>query len=63
MSDMDIATFRKLVAEARAKNPRCCYCGRDLSKTKRVMYMKYQRRIACVNCPEAVAMPLNASDN
>lgn len=59
---MDIETFRRLVSKARAKNPNCCYCGKDLSAIKRVMYMRGQRRIACAECPEAILVPVSNAD-
>jgi hypothetical protein len=55
VSTLTVDEFRRLVAEARINNPKCCYCGKDLTGAlnKDVMYMKNQKRLACHPCPEA----------
>lgn len=55
-SAMKVEEFHALVADAKKRNPKCCYCGKNLATadTKDVMYMKGQKRIACNPCPEAM---------
>jgi hypothetical protein len=55
---MDSRTFKRLVTRAIARNPHCVYCGRDLSGlgTMDLMYMKFSKRAACRDCPEAIVV-------
>lgn len=60
---MNIEEFTARVDAARAKNPACCYCKRDLSTASLadVMWMRGSKRIACTICPAAtVVMTLPA---